>query len=73
MRKTIRMTIIGAILAASLAGASQALAVTATVPNNFVRTCSHFTGRCTGYHQTNGPYNWTVPSRYSTNWCWCWV
>ena len=45
----------------------------ATVPNNFTRTCSRVTGRCTPYTQTNPPYNPTVPSRYSTNLCWCWV
>ena len=38
-------------LAASALGAGQASAitVTGTVPNNFVRECSNFSGRCTGY------------------------
>lgn len=46
------------------------VSVTGTVPNYFVRECSYITGRCTGYRQTNGPYNPSVPSRYATKWVW---
>ena len=84
MIKTVHSVIAAALVAAALATATfaaasfgptttQALAVTATVPNMFARSCSHVTRRCTGYRQTNGPYNPRVPSRYTTNWCWCWI
>jgi hypothetical protein len=72
-----------ALLAAtgSLATASMAVtpiiqtasAVTATVPNMFVRDCSYITSRCTGYWQTNGSYNPRVPSTYQTRWVWRWI
>lgn len=55
------------------AGAAEAISVTATVPNQFVRDCSRITGRCTAYHQTNGAYNPRVSNSYSTRWVWRWI
>lgn len=52
---------------------TQGIRVTATVPNIFYRDCSRITRRCTGYYQTNGPYNPSVPSRYYTRWVWRWI
>ena len=51
---------------ALLAGATPASAVTATVNNNFVRTC---TWSCSAFVQVNGPYNPAVRSTCITkNW-----
>ena len=52
---------------------SRLTGVTATVPNMFVRDCSYITRRCTGWYQTNGSYNWSVPSSYTTRWVWRWI
>ena len=46
---------------------------TGYVLNNFVRDCSRFSRRCTGYRQTNGPYSPYVGSRYFTRWVWRWI
>lgn len=52
--------------AATLVGASDAGAVTATVPNMFWRTC---TWSCSPFVQSNGPYNGSVISQCNTkNW-----
>lgn len=55
------------------AGGTEAITVTATVPNQFSRDCSYITHRCTGYHQINGAYNPRVSSSYSTRWVWRWI
>ncbi len=59
--------------AAPVAAIAPRPAVTATVPNYFYRDCSYITRRCTGYYQTNGSYNPTVPSYYYTRWVWRWI
>lgn len=69
-RRTLASCCLAAVL--SLTVSADAFAAI-TVPNQFSRTCSRFTGRCTPYYQTNGPYNSSVGSVYYTNWCWCWI
>jgi hypothetical protein len=65
--------IMAAASVAALAGAGSAAAITAVVPNQFVRDCSNITHRCTGYWQANGAYNPRVPSTYTTRWVWRWI
>lgn len=66
MLRRIAAPLVALSLAAGVAPAVSA--VTAKVPNNFVRNCSYITRRCTPYWQTNSPYNASVTSRYTTNW-----
>lgn len=74
MISAIGKAILGAVAVSTLvAPASSAVTVTATVPNNYVRTCSYYTGHCTGYVQVNGPHDYNVPNVYSTQWRWVWI
>ncbi len=67
-----RVAVLGLLLGLGTALVGSTTANAITVPNMFVRTCSHITGQCTGYHQTNKP-NPSVGKSYTTIWCYCWI
>ncbi len=69
-RTKVISVLIGATLAFTTLTAPAANA--GTVPNMFYRTCSHVTGHCTPYVQTNKP-DPSVGRAYYTTWCWCWI
>lgn len=72
-RRARRVVATAAIVLGTVGLVATGPATAATVPNIYVRTCSHWTGHCTGYVQTNGPHNWNVPNEYITQWTWGWI